>query len=63
MNNGQNGTSDASSGSSSENGNGSNSGNGVLHAIQTGDATTFIQWIILMIASFIGMVVIKRRKG
>lgn len=63
MNNGQNGTSDASSGSSNENENGSNSGNGVLHAIETGDATTFIQWIILMIASFIGMVVIKRRKG
>lgn len=33
---------------------------GVIH---TGDTTTFVQWMILMMGSLIGMVMMKKRKG
>ncbi len=33
---------------------------GIIH---TGDTTTFVQWIILMMGSLIGMVMMKKRKG
>lgn len=32
-------------------------------SIHTGDTTSFVQWIVLMIASLMGMVVMKKRKG
>lgn len=32
-------------------------------SIHTGDTTSFVQWIVLMIASLMGMVMMKKRKG
>lgn len=51
MHNSQDGTSTSSQSSES------------AGSIHTGDTTSFVQWIVLMIASLMGMVVMKKRKG
>lgn len=64
MNNGQNGATDATNGSleNGTNGSSKNGTNGIIGTINTGDATSFVKWIILMIMSLVGMVMIMKRK-